>query len=71
MVNMYNHTYTHTTTMKNNTAKDYVYKKLDELKYFINWDSFNLTRDQQSSLENKLMEFKNALDEAYARNAVG
>ena len=46
MVNMYNHTYTHTTTMKNNTAKDYVYKKLDELKYFINWDSFNLTRDQ-------------------------
>lgn len=45
MVNMYNNTYSHTTAMKNSTAKDYVYKKLDELKYSIFWDSFNLTRN--------------------------
>lgn len=31
--------------MKNNTAKEYVYKTLKELSYAINWDSFNLTRD--------------------------
>jgi hypothetical protein len=54
--------------MKNNTAKDYVYKTLKELSYAINWDSFNLTRDQQSFLDNKLAEFKKILDEAYFAN---
>lgn len=51
--------------MKNNAAQDYVYKKLEELRYAINWDTFNLTREQQSFLENKLGEFKKVLEEAY------
>ena len=55
--------------MKNNTAKDYVYKTLKELSYAINWDTFNLTREQQSFLDNKLAEFKRTLDAAYLANA--
>lgn len=51
--------------MKNNAAQDYVYKKLEELRYAINWDTFNLTREQQSFLENKLGEFKKVLEESY------
>ena len=51
--------------MKNNSASDWVYRKLEELKYAINWDTFNLTRGQQTKLETKLDEFKRELDAAY------
>ena len=54
--------------MKNNAAKDYVYKTLKELIYAINWDTFNLTRAQQTRLENNLNEFKKVLDEEYSKN---
>ena len=53
--------------MKNSSAQDWVYKKLEELRYAINWDTFNLTRGQQSRLETKVDELKKMLDEEYCR----
>lgn len=67
MVNIFNHTQ-HETTMKNSSAQDWVYKKLEELKYAINWDTFNLTRGQQSRLETKVDELKKMLDEEYCQD---
>ena len=52
----------------NNSALDWVYKKLEELRYAINWDTFNLTRGQQSKLEAKVAELKKMLDEEYGQS---
>ena len=52
----------------NNSALEWVYKKLEDLRYAINWDTFNLTRSQQSRLEMKVNELKKMLDEEYCQN---
>lgn len=52
-----------------NPAKDNVYRKLKELSDSIGWDSFNLTRDQQEMLDNKLSEFRKSLDSTYFANS--
>jgi hypothetical protein len=57
----------HTNYMNSNPAKDHVYHYLKELSDAINWDSFNLTRHQQDSLQCKLNLFKEELDKAYSR----
>ena len=61
---MYNHTQ-HTTTIMNTSSKEYVFRKFDELKTAIRWDTFNLTRGSQDLLENKLQEFFNMLNQEY------
>ena len=53
--------------MNSNPAKDHVYHYLKELSDAINWDSFNLTRHQQDSLQCKLNLFKEDLDKAYEK----
>ena len=40
----------------NTSSRDYVFRKFDELRTAIRWDTFNLTRDTQDRLENKLQE---------------
>ena len=54
----------HTTTM-NTSSQEYVYRKFDELKTAIRWDTFNLTRSQQETLENKLAELRKQMEEYY------
>ena len=69
MVNMYNHTHIqHRHNMNNSSAKEYVYRKFDEMKQAIRWDTFNLTRGQQDTIESRLVEVKKALDEVYGTN---
>ena len=63
---VYNHTQ-HTTTM-NTSSQEYVYRKFDELKTAIRWDTFNLTRSQQEILENKLAELRKQMEEYYVAN---
>ena len=53
----------------NTSAKEYVYRKLDELKTAIRWDTFNLTRIQQERLENQLAELRKQMEEYYVANA--
>ena len=62
----YNHTQ-HKTTM-NTSSQEYVYRKFDELKTAIRWDTFNLTRSQQETLENKLAELRKQMEEYYVAN---
>lgn len=59
--------HTQRTTTMNTSSKEYVYRKFDELKTAIRWDTFNLTRGQQDSIESKLAEVKTALDEVYSK----
>ena len=66
MVNMYNHTQ-HLATM-NTSSQEYVYRKFDELKTAIRWDTFNLTRSQQERLENQLAELRKQMEEYYVAN---
>ena len=66
MVNMYNHT--QYTTIMNTSSQEYVYRKFDELKTAIRWDTFNLTRSQQEILENKLAELRKQMEEYYVAN---
>lgn len=63
----YNHTQRTTTTM-NTSSQEYVYRKFDELKTAIRWDTFNLTRSQQERLENQLAELRKQMEEFYAAN---
>ena len=66
MVNMYNHT--QYTTIMNTSSQEYVYRKFDELKTAIRWDTFNLTRSQQEKLENQLAELRKQMEEYYVAN---
>ncbi len=50
-----------------NLPKENVYRKLEELKDALKWDTFNLTRDQQDGIEIRLVEFKKFLDQEYGR----
>lgn len=66
MVNMNNHTTT--AIIMNTSSQEYVYRKFDELKTAIRWDTFNLTRSQQERLENRLAELKQLMEEYYLAN---
>ena len=50
------------------SSQEYVYRKFDELKTAIRWDTFNLTRSQQERLENQLAELRKQMEEFYAAN---
>ena len=63
MVNMFNHTQ-HTTTM-NTSSKEYVFRKFEELKTAIRWDTFNLPRYTHDRLETKLQELSVLLHQEY------
>ena len=52
----------------NTSSQEYVYRKFDELKTAIRWDTFNLTRSQQEILENKLAELRKLMEEYYVAN---
>lgn len=49
----------------NTSSKEYVFRKFDELKAAIRWDTFNLPRDTQSMIENKIQELQNTLKHGY------
>lgn len=55
-------------TTMNTSSQEYVYRKFDELKTAIRWDTFNLTRSQQEILENKLAELRKQMEEYYVAN---
>lgn len=54
-------------TTATNPPKENVYRKLEELRDALKWDTFNLTRDQQDGIENRLAELKKFLDQEYGR----
>ena len=56
------------TTIAENPPKENVYRKLEELRDALKWDTFNLTRDQQDGLENRLVELKKFLDQEYGKS---
>ncbi len=49
----------------NTSSKEYVFRKFEELKAAIRWDTFNLPRDTQSMIENKIQELQNILNNGY------
>lgn len=49
----------------NTSSKEYVFRKFEELKTAIRWDTFNLPRDTQSMIENKIQELQNILNNGY------
>lgn len=49
----------------NTSSKEYVFRKFEELKASIRWDTFNLPRDTQSMIENKIQELQNILNNGY------
>lgn len=49
----------------NTSSKEYVFRKYEELKTALRWDTFNLPRGSQDLLENKLQEFFNMLNQEY------
>lgn len=49
----------------NTSSKEYVFRKYEELKTALRWDTFNLPRESQDLLENKLQEFFNMLNQEY------
>ena len=51
----------------NTASKEYVFRKFDELKTAIRWDTFNLTRDSQDRIENKLQELADILNKEYEK----
>ena len=63
MVNMNNHTTT--AIIMNTSSKEYVFRKFEELKTAIRWDTFNLPRDTQDKLETKLQELSSLLHQEY------
>jgi hypothetical protein len=51
----------------NTASKEYVFRKYEELKTALRWDTFNLPRESQALLENKLQEFFNMLNQEYQK----
>ena len=51
----------------NTSSKEYVFRKFDELKTAIRWDTFNLTRDSQDLIENKLQELMDIIHQEYEK----
>ena len=49
----------------NTSSKEYVFRKFEELKAEIRWDTFNLPRDTQSMIENKIQELQNIINNGY------
>ena len=41
-----------------NPRKDWVYRKLEELREAVQMDSFNLTRDEQDGIDIRIQELK-------------
>jgi len=56
-----------TPIIMNTSSRDYVFRKFDELRTAIRWDTFNLTRDTQDRLENKLQELFNLFRMEYEK----
>ena len=49
-----------------NPRKDWVFYTLGEFSEAVKMDSFNLTRDEQDIIDNKIRELKQILDEKYS-----
>lgn len=49
----------------NTSSKEYVFRKFEELKSAIRWDTFNLPRDTQDRIEAKLQEMSALLHQEY------
>ena len=48
-----------------NSAMEMVYRNLDELNRSIEWDTYNLSRDDQSQISLKIQELRNLLNQKY------
>lgn len=68
MVNVLNNTqHIHMNTISTgNPRKDWVYLKLGELSEAVEMDSFNLTQNEQDSIDIEIQELKRFIDEKYS-----
>ena len=68
MVNVLNNAqHIHMNTISTgNPRKDWVYLKLGELSEAVEMDSFNLTQNEQDSIDIKIQELKQFIDDKYS-----
>ena len=52
----------------NNSAKDAIYRKLEELSQLIKRDTFDLTQDDHSGIEVQLEKLKEYINGKYLKN---